>query len=164
MDLAAAFAQLAADDPDLDLEIVGTGPVGRELEAWATAQGMGRRVHLHGARPHEEIAEWLGASDVLCLPSYAEGVPNVILEAVASGRPVVGTRVGGVAEILPEGAGILVEPGEPQALASAIREVLSRDWPAEQLSRTLVAEDWPENARLLSHFIESRCEPIPSAG
>ena len=107
-----------------------------------------------------EIAEWLGACDVLCLPSYAEGVPNVILEALASGRPVVSTQVGGVAEILSERAGKLVEPGEPQALASAIREVLSLEWPAEELSRTLVAPNWPENARLLSQFIEDRCNRI----
>jgi glycosyltransferase involved in cell wall biosynthesis len=160
MDLAEAFTQLAVDEPDLDLEIVGTGPAGRELGAWVTAKGLGERVHLRGARPHVEIAEWLGACDVLCLPSYAEGVPNVILEAMASGRPVVSTQVGGVAEILSERAGKLVEPGEPQALASAIREVLSLEWPAEELSRTLVAPNWPENARLLSQFIEDRCNRI----
>ena len=160
MDLAEAFFQMAAEDRDLDLEIVGTGPLERELEARVTAKGLGRRIHLHGSRPHEEIAEWLGACDVLCLPSHAEGVPNVVLEALASGRPVVSTRVGGVAEVLSERAGKLVEPGEPQALASAIRQVLSAEWPAEELSRTLVASDWPENARLLSQFIETRCNRI----
>ncbi len=156
MDLVVAFDQLAADEPNIDLEIVGVGPAEREIEAFVAARGLKERVHLRGARPHMEIAEWLGASDLLCLPSYAEGVPNVILEALACGRPVVSTRVGGVAEVLSERSGRLVEAREPMALARAIREVRSRDWAAEELSQSLVTSDWPENARRLSQFIEAR--------
>ncbi len=72
----------------------------RELEKQADELGIRESVHFPGNRPHEEVALWMNAADCLCLPSRSEGMPNVVLEAVASGLPVVATEVGAVREVL----------------------------------------------------------------
>lgn len=75
-----------------------------------------------GSRPHDEIPLWMNACDVLCLPSLHEGLPNVVLEALACGLPVVASRVGDVPEIVRDGVnGFLTSPSNPHALAEALR-------------------------------------------
>jgi teichuronic acid biosynthesis glycosyltransferase TuaC len=71
----------------------------------------------------------MGARDVMTLPSWAEGTPNVVLEALASGRPVVATRVGGIPDLLQgRGAGVVVPPRDAETLAAALQEALERRW------------------------------------
>jgi glycosyltransferase involved in cell wall biosynthesis len=70
----------------------------------------------------------MNAADVFCLPSHSEGCPNVIVESIACGCPVVGTRVGGISELVTEDTGILIEPQDPSALARALRTALSKSW------------------------------------
>jgi glycosyltransferase involved in cell wall biosynthesis len=96
--------------------------------------GLGDHVRLCGRQDHALVAWWIAAGDVLCLPSFMEGCPNVVLEALASGRPVVATDVGGIPEIVRDGeTGILVPPRDPEALAGALAQALSRTWdPAAQ--------------------------------
>jgi glycosyltransferase involved in cell wall biosynthesis len=76
----------------------------------------------------------MAAADLVTLPSYMEGCPNVVLEALASGRPVVATNVGGIPEILSEEYGRLVPPRAPVELAQAIASVLDKSWDAEAIS------------------------------
>ena len=87
--------------PRCDLLLVGQGPERRKLEAQCRGLGIGDRVHFAGWRP--DVAEILAASRLLVLPSAWEGMPNVVLEAMAAGLPVVATDVEGVRELL--GAG-----------------------------------------------------------
>jgi glycosyltransferase involved in cell wall biosynthesis len=106
---------------------------------------VGRRV---GARPHEEIPTWMNACDVLCLPSLSEGLPNVALEATACGLPVVASRVGGVPEVVHDGAnGYLVPPSNPIALADALRRALTTKWNRESIRASVSQFDWDVNAR-----------------
>jgi glycosyltransferase involved in cell wall biosynthesis len=101
--------------------LAGDGP---EREA-LTAAAAGAPVRFLGAVPHERIPELLRESRALVLCSTTEGVPNVILEALAHGRPVIATPVGAVPELVQDGTnGRLVPVGDPAALAGALREML----------------------------------------
>lgn len=97
----------------LRLLFIGDGPMRKELEIQAGKLGIADSVIFLGSRPHEEIALWMNAADCLCVPSRSEGMPNVVLEALASGLPIVATDVGAVREMLEgEKAVRVVEGGE----------------------------------------------------
>jgi glycosyltransferase involved in cell wall biosynthesis len=137
--LAEAFASLG-DLGDVDLVFVGTGPEAYRIN------GSGR-VRLVGVQPHSDIARWMNACDLLCLPSLSEGVPNVALEAMACGLPVVASRVGGVPEIIEHGRnGLLTPAGDASALATALREALTRPWERQAICRSVECFDWDRNA------------------
>jgi glycosyltransferase involved in cell wall biosynthesis len=77
--------------------------------------------------PHDEVPWWMAAADVVCVPSWHEGMPNVRREVHACGRPVVATRAGGIPEAMGAGGlGILVSPKDPEALAAALARQLER--------------------------------------
>jgi teichuronic acid biosynthesis glycosyltransferase TuaC len=121
LELVDAFRLLYQGYPDLHLLIVGAGDDCEPVVARMAEVGVGDRVHFAGARPHHEIPAWLSAADVLILPSWHEGLPNVVVEAMACERPVVATRVGGIPEVVVDGeSGILVERNDAVALANAI--------------------------------------------
>ncbi len=108
-DLVQAWQRVARDLPDARLAIVGGGPLRTELEA-ALPPG----ATLVGPQPLPKVATWMAACDVLVLPSHIEGTPNVVLEALASGRRVVATAVGGVPDVVTsEALGALVPPHQP---------------------------------------------------
>ena len=120
--LLKAFSQLA-EDPRALLLIVGDGPCRKDLEATVDALGLGRRVRLLGER--NDVAAVLSAMDVFVLCSVGEGMSNTILEAMATGLPVVATRVGGNPELVTDGnTGFLVEARSPDALAASLRRYL----------------------------------------
>src|SRR3546814_12112350 len=100
---------------DCRLAFVGDGPARSALARRRDEHGLGERVILAGARPHAELATWMQAADLLCLPSHSEGVPNVVLEAMSCGLPVVATPVGGIPELLPALSGILGPPPDVPA-------------------------------------------------
>ena len=99
-----------AELPDCHLLLVGDGPMRATLESAAAASGLGERIHFAGWRA--DVPEILAASDLLVLPSAWEGMPNVVLEAMASRRPVVATDVEGVRELLGPGADLQTVPYE----------------------------------------------------
>ncbi len=115
--LLAALERLG--DTQWYCALVGGGPLETDLKA--QARGLGSRVLFAGVQPTERIPRWMNAADVLVLPSFSEGRPNVVLEAQASGLPVIATRVGGTPELIRDGqTGLLVDSGDPEQLAQAI--------------------------------------------
>jgi glycosyltransferase involved in cell wall biosynthesis len=128
--------------PPITLHLVGDGRLQASLRAQARAAGLEGRVRFEGYHPHEEIPAWIAAADALCLPSLTEGCPNVVLEALACGRPVVASRVGGVPEIVSDETGVLVEPENAADLARGIREVLRRAWDPEALRAGVLQRSW----------------------
>ena len=105
---------------DARLCIIGTGPLRAELEALAERKGLSAQVRFMGALPQDELAAWYGAADMLVLASEREGWPNVLLESMACGTPVVATAVGGIPEIVePPLTGRIVEHRTAQGLADA---------------------------------------------
>lgn len=122
--LIDALPAIVRSIPDLVCLIVGYGEQGDELQARARGHGVEGYARFLGAR--QDVADLLMASDCFVLPSRREGLPMTILEAMAAGRPVVATRVGGIPGAVTDGkTGVLVEPESPAALASALVGLLA---------------------------------------
>jgi sugar transferase (PEP-CTERM/EpsH1 system associated) len=118
--LLEAVRLLAASHPRLRCLIAGDGPLKPALESSIQALGLQAVVKLLGHRQDVEMV--LAALDIFVLSSQSEGLPMAILEAMASGLPIVSTRVGGIDEVVADGkTGLLVEPRSPDALMGAIR-------------------------------------------
>lgn len=116
--------EAAAQVPQAIFAIVGEGPEQHALEQQIRSLGLGERVFLFGFR--SDIPYWLGCCAVFVLPSLYEGLPIVLLEAMAAGRPVIATAIPGNTEIVIQGVtGLLVPPKDPAALAAAIRSILA---------------------------------------
>ena len=113
--LLQACAELRDTGQDFLLYLVGDGPLRKSLESEAASLGLGDRVNFAGPKPQGALPDWYRASDVVALPSYSEGIPNVLREARACGRPFVATRVGGVPEVA-DTSSVLVEPGSGSRL------------------------------------------------
>ena len=146
-ELVDAFAALRLASPvPLHLVLVGEGSLDAELRARSAALGPGGLI-LAGSRDLPGVALHLGAADVLVLPSWAEGTPNVVLEALASGRPVVASRVGGIPDLLIEGVTgcLLVPPRDPDALALGLQDALARPWDEGALLAS-APPSWDESA------------------
>jgi glycosyltransferase involved in cell wall biosynthesis len=109
--LADAYSRLGRGS----LAFVGDGPAREKL---AGRPG----VRLAGPVPHERVANWIAACDVLCQPSLVEPFGQTVLEALASGRPVVATRIGGPAEVVTPETGVLVDPGSVESIERGLRE------------------------------------------
>ncbi|HSL47817.1 MAG TPA: TIGR03088 family PEP-CTERM/XrtA system glycosyltransferase [Candidatus Deferrimicrobiaceae bacterium] len=121
--LVRAFAMVLKAHPAAVLVIAGDGPCRADLLALVAELRIADRVRLLGAR--SDVPAVLAAMDVFALPSVAEGISNTILEAMASGLPVVATRVGGSPELIEDGVGgALVPPRDPAALAGALTAYL----------------------------------------
>jgi glycosyltransferase involved in cell wall biosynthesis len=119
--LLEAVARLAKDRPDLTLVVAGDGPDRAKLEAQAKRLDIAPNVEFRGYQSQAQVRELLQQTDVFAMASFAEGVPVVLMEAMAAGVPVVATRIAGVPELVDDGvSGFLVPPGEPHALAEKI--------------------------------------------
>jgi len=138
-ELLEATAALASSRPRLQLALVGDGPMRAELDA--RAADAPHALHLPGAQHAHAVARWMAAADAVTLPSYSEGHPNVLVEALACGRPVVATPVGGIPEVVDAASGLLVPARDAQALAGGLREALERDWDVDALARRF-SRDW----------------------
>jgi glycosyltransferase involved in cell wall biosynthesis len=122
--LLEAMQGLILDHPALRLTLVGDGPEREVLEA--RAKGLGDHVDFVGYKSQDEVAALLGEATLLVLPSFAEGLPVVLMEALAARVPVVTTRIAGVAELVEDGvSGLLVSPGDVVALGAALARVLA---------------------------------------
>ena len=155
-ELLRAFNTLAAADPRVELAFVGDGVMRAELTTLAQASPAASRIHLAGALAPAQVAAWIGAADVSTLPSWSEGYPNVVVEALACGRPVVASRVGGLPEILHADNGILVPPRDAEALADALRDALERQWDHEAIAAAM-QRTWDDVARETLALCETLC-------
>jgi glycosyltransferase involved in cell wall biosynthesis len=135
-DLVATMARLLKLQPDLHVQllIVGEGPERAGIEEAVRSAGLQGVVKLAG---HEnDVSGYYEIADVMAISSLSEGSPNVLLEAMAAGVPVVSTAVGGIPEIVGNGKhAILVPPGDPAAMAGAIDVLLSNSEAADKLAR-----------------------------
>ena len=154
-ELMTAFDDLGAQGPAFALALLGKGPWEGRVRAWAAAHGD--RVRVLGERPLTDVATWLAACDLLVLPSWREGTPNVVLEALASGRPVVATGVGGVPDVVRPAAGVIVPPRDAGRLATALAAVLARQWDPYAIAATGPGS-WEDSAARVYQVLERAVE------
>lgn len=146
--LLRAVADLGASRPTLHLALAGIGSLRESLGEEARTLGIASRVHFLGVRL--DMPRLLGAADLFVLPSNWEGLPMIVLEALAARRPIVATSVGGVPSAVRDGeTGLLVPPGDPGALGAAIARLLDSPGERERLAtagRALFVERFSADA------------------
>jgi glycosyltransferase involved in cell wall biosynthesis len=148
--LIRAVPAVFATDETLRLVLVGEGPQRGELERLASALGIQERTEFLGSQQPDAVARLLQRCEVLAVPSRAESFGIVVIEAMASRKPVVAAAVGGIPEIIEhEVSGLLVEPENPQALANGLQRVLTND----SLRKTLADNGY---TRVVEHFAFAR--------
>ncbi len=123
--LLAAFDLIAAEFPDVRLTIGGDGVEGDRFRQLAGSSPYHERITFLGTVPRKDIPATLAASTLYVLASYSEPYGMSLIEAMATGRPVIATRAGGPVDLVDEPGGLLVEPGDIDALAGALRTLLS---------------------------------------
>jgi glycosyltransferase involved in cell wall biosynthesis len=151
--------------PGARLEVIGDGPEADALSSLVRARGLGRRVALRGPLEHDEVRRSLAGAAALVLASEHEGLPHVVLEALASGTPVLAPPVGAVADVVEDGeSGLIVPNGSVAPLAAAMRRVLDddelatrlRDGAARAGRRWSIERTAEEVEELLGHAIRGR--------
>jgi colanic acid/amylovoran biosynthesis glycosyltransferase len=167
-----AVAALARRRPSAGVHycIIGDGEDGDRLRLLTKRLGLGRVVEFLGPLSTPDVMDWMHASDLFLLPSLAGGTPTVLLEAQATGLPIVATDVGGVRDIVRPGAGFVVEPDDCEALADRLMQLIDHPerWPEMgRAGHRFVAEhhDIVELDSRLSHLLEGlvRDACVPAA-
>lgn len=146
--LVEAARLLAQSRDDFDVYLLGDGPLADPLRRLIEKSGLQDRVRLLGKKPYGEVALWMGACDILCLPSLQEGCPSVVLEALASGRPVVASRVGAIPDLVDASNGVLAEPEDSRQLSEALGRALHEDWDAAKIHASVSHLSWKRAADL----------------
>lgn len=149
-------AMAAIRDERAVLYILGEGPERAALTDRIRAGRTAGRVFLPGARHHSELADWYSAADLFCLASHREGCPNVVLESMACGAPVLASDVGGIAEILPPACGRVLALSSPGAFAAEITRALDATWDREEIARLGAARSWQQVAGEVLGYYELR--------
>jgi teichuronic acid biosynthesis glycosyltransferase TuaC len=125
------------------LYVIGEGPERAALEAQIAKHNLSDRVFFLGSRPQQDLAEWYSAADLFCLASSREGCPNVVIEAMACGTPVVATDVGGVRELIAEQVcGRVISRVTAEDLAHEIKAALEIDCDRDGIARHVGARSW----------------------
>jgi colanic acid/amylovoran biosynthesis glycosyltransferase len=155
--LIEALAQARTDAPGLHLTLVGDGPLRGEIERLIADHGLGSAVTLTGWLDEARVRAALASAQALVLPSFAEGLPMVVMEAFASARPVIATAIAGVPELVTPDTGWLVPAGDVTSLARAI--VVLAQTPTDRLA----AMGQAARARVMErHNIDREAEKLAS--
>ncbi len=141
--LIEAMHQVIKHRKDVVCVIVGCGILKNNLEKQIKNGGLENYIKLAGEKLHNEIPNWINACDIFVLPSLNEGNPTVMFECLGCGKPFVGTKVGGVPDIIiSEDYGILVEPANSKNLAEKILIALDKEWSYEKISKYAKQFTW----------------------
>ncbi len=143
---AEAFADIAKQGINVELVYIGQGADKGQIDRiLAQHPEIKERVTFLPPMPQNEIRGWMNKSDLLLLPSFNEGVPNVVLEAKSSGLPAIATSVGGIPEILDDSDGILVPLHDHHALVNAIKIGLDTPWNRNAVAQNAERFSWETN-------------------
>ena len=144
-ELARAWPNVTKQLPRAELAVIGGGVLYDDLVAHA-----GAHATMLGPQPADKVAQWMAACDVLVLPSHSEGTPNVVLEALASGRKIVASAVGGIPDLITSTSlGTLVPPKNSEALAAALVATLPGSYDAAVVAQLGTRGGWAASAGAL---------------
>lgn len=156
--LLSALGQLRQSREDWCLDIIGDGPVRAEYERLTLSLGIDDKVTFHGVKSKKEVADFMQRADIFVLPSLWENSPCVLLEAMASGLPIVATRTGGIPEFIDQEIGVLVPPGDSDKLAEALLRMIES---LPKYDRAVIAKKAdkyrPEAVGRLIHSVYESC-------
>lgn len=139
--LFEAFACLQVEN--VELIVVGDGPLKEKLLRMALDLKIDNKVKFIGSVLHEETMFWYNSADIYCLPSLWEGCPNVIIESLACGTPVVSTKVGGIPDLVPDEIyGVLVPEADSHSLAVALDYALEKKWDRKKIEQYGSRNTW----------------------
>lgn len=141
---------------NLHLVLIGKGTLEDKLRHVVEKLNILEKVMFIGEIEHSQIPIWINASDIVCLPSIREGLPNVIKEAFCCGKPVVASSVGGVPELVrSDNYGILVRPSDPNALAQGLIDALKKTWDTKEIVSYSKSFSWERMAEIYKEtFLE----------
>jgi teichuronic acid biosynthesis glycosyltransferase TuaC len=157
--LIAAMKLLSNEN--IKLYVIGDGPERAVLESQIAKFELTDRVFLPGSRPQQELAEWYSAADLFCLASSREGCPNVVIEAMACGTPVVAADVGGVHELVGPAYGRVISSVTAESLAREIEFALEMDSDRDEIAIQVGMRSWTEVAKEVMDYWMSSVKFFP---
>ncbi len=153
IEATALLKQSEKRESRLKLFVIGEGNERQNLQSQISNLKLENCVRLVGAKSQKELADWYSAADLFCLASHREGCPNVVIEALACGLPVVAADVGGVAELIATtNFGRLVSSPTAENFAAEIRAALSAGWKREEIAASGGSRSWEKVAAELQHY------------
>lgn len=158
LELLKGFAGITKMYPSMTLVYAGPGKLGEELLQQANKLSIDNKVSLLGSVDHHQLPELISQARILALPSYNEGVPNVVLEAMACGTPVLVTNVGGIPEVVNEDVcGKIITAKSEEAVAQGLAFILSQTWDREVIQQHSRQFSWQNNQRQLLKMLSNKC-------
>ena len=147
--LLRAFALLPESETGeyRKLYIVGAGYLDSDLEKLSVDLGIKSNTEFVGPVLHSKLSDWMNAADCLCLPSLSEGHPNVMMEAMACGTPVVASAVGSIPDFVNDSTGYLTTPMDHSDISSKLRECLSIDYDRKKIRDAVKNYSWRDCAK-----------------
>ena len=153
IELIHAFIQIHEKFPELQLRYIGSGNMSAKLQEIITEHELNNKIKLEGVKAHDQLPDIIAQATLLALPSYNEGVPNVVLEAMACATPVVVTRVGGIPEVVTKDTGIIATEITVNALACSLEEALKRNWDYAAIRAHAELFSWKKNTKELMSML-----------
>ena len=142
-------------DHHTELIILGDGALQTSMENMTVDFHLQEQIKFLGRKPHQDVVNWMNAADVLCLPSLQEGCPNVILEAMACGLPIVASDTGGIpALIVSDELGFLVPVKDTETLAKRLKQALEKIWNRAKIAAHAEAFDWDAGVEKIEDLLQ----------
>lgn len=158
-ELLEAVSSLTRKRKKIQLVYIGDGPEFVAIREKVLNSHLAEHVRLPGACSPADVAKWLAAANVLALPSYMEGCPNAVLEALSCGRPVVASNVGAVPDLIDNSCGVLFPAGSVDGLSAALDEALKAEWDENAIAKRF-RRSWQQVAQEIFAICEASLEDM----
>ena len=154
-ELIDAIALLKKQNCTINLNLLGAGAQMKDLEERISQLGVADSVNLVGPIPHDSLMNFIHDSDALILPSYREGVPNVVMESLSTGTPVIVTKVGGIPEVVQENTnGVFINALSGEGVMEAILKAKNTEWQSDAIRASISHLTWANTAQHIQSLLE----------